>query len=466
MTHPTLGTSERPVRVAIIGSGPSGFFAADSLLKQKEIHVSIDIIDRLPTPYGLVRYGVAPDHQKIKSVTKLYEKTCNDPRVRFIGNVHFGSDLSHKEVRRFYDAVLYAVGASADRSLNIPGENLSGSLSATEFVAWYNGHPDYATLDPDLNMENVAVIGMGNVAVDVTRILAKSVDELRETDIADHALELLAESKVKNIYMIGRRGPAQAKFTTKELRELGELHNADINVKAADLDLDPISEASLEGNPALAKNIEVLRGFAQQERTGKPRCVHLHFFESPTELLGDEQVEGLRLETNRLEDQNGYLNAVGTGEFETLPIGMILRSVGYKGTPLKDVPFDTRKGVIPNQDGRVTTDEGEVVSGEYVAGWIKRGPSGVIGTNKADAMESVKRLLEDVPSLKPVAEHAASPRAVEEILAAKQVPFITFEDWLEIDRLETEAGKEQGRPRVKITQVQRMLARAKTAVFD
>ena len=466
MTHPTIGTSERPVRVAIIGSGPSGFFAADALLKQSQVHVSVDIIDRLPTPYGLVRYGVAPDHQKIKSVTKLYEKTCNDPRVRFIGNVHFGTDLTHEEVRRFYDAVIYAVGASADRSLGIPGEDLSGSLSATEFVAWYNGHPDYATLDPDLSVEDVAVIGMGNVAVDVTRILAKSVDELRETDIADHALDLLAESKVKTITMVGRRGPAQAKFTTKELRELGELRNADINVQAQDLELDPVSEASLEGNPALAKNIEVLRGFAQQERTDKPRCVHLRFFESPVALLGEMRVEGLRVERNRLEDRGGYLSAVGTGEVETLPIGMILRSVGYRGTPLKGVPFDARKSVIPNQNGRVTDSESEVIRGEYVAGWIKRGPSGVIGTNKADAMESVRLLLEDVPALEPVSEHAASPRAVEGILASKQVPFVTFEDWLEIDKLETQAGAAQGRPRVKITQVERMVARVKTAIFD
>ena len=466
MNHPTIGTTERPVRVAIIGSGPSGFFAADSLLKQSQVHVSIDILDRLPTPYGLVRYGVAPDHQKIKSVTKLYEKTCNDPRVRFIGNVHFGSDVTHEEVRRFYDAVIYAVGASADRSLGVPGEDLPGSLSATEFVAWYNGHPDYATLDPNLSTQNVAVIGMGNVAVDVTRILAKSVDELRETDIADHALELLANSKVKNIYMIGRRGPAQAKFTTKELRELGELHNADIDVLAQDLDLDPISEASLKGNPPLAKNIEVLRKFALQERSGKPRCVHLRFFESPVEILGERQVEELKIERNRLEDQNGTLNAVGTGEFETLPIGMLLRSVGYRGIALKGVPFDARKGVIPNEDGRVTNNEGEVVKGEYVAGWIKRGPSGVIGTNKADAMESVKRLLEDVASLKPVPDHAASPQAVEEILAAKQVPFVTFEHWREIDRLETEAGAAQGRPRVKITAVEKMLERSKAAIFD
>ena len=233
-----------------------------------------------------------------------------------------------------------------------------------------------------------------------------------------------------------------------------------------DLDLDPVSEASLKGNPALAKNIEVLRGFAQQARTDKPRCVHLRFFESPVALLGKNQVEGLEIERNRLEDQDGYLNAVGTGEFETLPIGMILRSVGYRGVALEGVPFDTRKNIIPNQNGRVTDESGEVISSEYVAGWIKRGPSGVIGTNKADAMESVKRLLEDVPSLEPVSEHAASPRAVEEILAAKQVPFVTFEDWLEIDRLETEAGKAQGRPRVKITAVERMLERAKTAIFD
>jgi len=443
--------ANRPLRIAIIGAGPSGIYAAEALIKQTEINVSVDVFDRLPTPYGLVRYGVAPDHQTIKSVTKVMQKVLQDPRVRFLGNVEFGRDLTFADLRRHYDAVIYTVGASSDRHLGIPGEDLPGSLSATEFVAWYNGHPDYQNLDIRLNVQGVAVVGMGNVAVDVTRILAKSAEELRQTDIADHALPVLAQSQVSDIYMLGRRGPAQAKFTTKELRELGELHNADIVVRPEELELDKRSAASIAGEPALLKNLEVLREFAARPLTGKPRRVHLRFFVSPVAILGEGRVQKIRLEKNRLDEN---LNAVGTGEFEELEVGLVLRSVGYKGVPLPGVPFDQRKGVIPNQGGRVLR-EGQVAVGEYTAGWIKRGPSGVIGTNKADATETVKLLLQDAPHL-PLAPEP-NPEAVTRLLQARGVRYVTLEHWLKLDALECALGQAQGRPRVKLTSVEKML---------
>jgi ferredoxin--NADP+ reductase len=443
--------ANRPLRIAIIGAGPSGIYAAEALIKQTEINVSVDVFDRLPTPYGLVRYGVAPDHQTIKSVTKVMQKVLQDPRVRFLGNVEFGRDLTFADLRRHYDAVIYTVGASSDRHLGIPGEDLPGSLSATEFVAWYNGHPDYQNLDIRLNVQGVAVVGMGNVAVDVTRILAKSAEELRQTDIADHALPVLAQSQVSDIYMLGRRGPAQAKFTTKELRELGELHNADIVVRPEELELDERSAASIAGEPALLKNLEVLREFAARPLTGKPRRVHLRFFVSPVAILGEGRVQKIRLEKNRLDEN---LNAVGTGEFEELEVGLVLRSVGYKGVPLPEVPFDQRKGVIPNQGGRVLR-EGQVAVGEYTAGWIKRGPSGVIGTNKADATETVKLLLQDAPHL-PLAPEP-NPEAVTRLLQARGVRYVTLEHWLKLDALECALGQAQGRPRVKLTSVDKML---------
>ncbi|WP_027877889.1 FAD-dependent oxidoreductase [Meiothermus cerbereus] len=443
--------ANRPLRIAIIGAGPSGIYAAEALIKQTEINVSVDVFDRLPTPYGLVRYGVAPDHQTIKSVTKVMQKVLQDPRVRFLGNVEFGRDLTFADLRRHYDAVIYTVGASSDRHLGIPGEDLPGSLSATEFVAWYNGHPDYQNLDIRLNVQGVAVVGMGNVAVDVTRILAKSAEELRQTDIADHALPVLAQSQVSDIYMLGRRGPAQAKFTTKELRELGELHNADIVVRPEELELDERSAASIAGEPALLKNLEVLREFAARPLTGKPRRVHLRFFVSPVAILGEGRVHKIRLEKNRLDEN---LNAVGTGEFEELEVGLVLRSVGYKGVPLPEVPFDQRKGVIPNQSGRVLR-EGQVAVGEYTAGWIKRGPSGVIGTNKADATETVKLLLQDAPHL-PLAPEP-NPEAVTRLLQARGVRYVTLEHWLKLDALECALGQAQGRPRVKLTSVDKML---------
>ena len=443
--------ANRPLRVAVIGAGPSGIYATEALIKQSEVAVSVDVFDRLPTPYGLVRYGVAPDHQTIKSVTKVMQKVLQDPRVRFLGNVEYGRDLTYADLKRHYDAVVYTVGASSDRHLNIPGEELPGSLSATEFVAWYNGHPDYQNLDIRLDVRGVAVVGMGNVAVDVTRILAKSAEELRQTDIADHALPVLAQSQVTDIYMLGRRGPAQAKFTTKELRELGELHNADVLVRPEELELDEKSAASIAHDPAMLKNLEVLREFAARPLSGKPRRIHIRFFVSPVAILGEGRVQKIRLEKNRLDEN---LNAVGTGQFEELEVGMVLRSVGYKGVPLPEVPFDSRKGVIPNQGGRVLR-EGQVALGEYTAGWIKRGPSGVIGTNKADANETIKLLLEDAPSL-PLAPEP-SPEAVTQLLQSRGVRYVTLEHWLKLDQHECAQGQAQGRPRVKVTSVAKML---------
>jgi len=447
--------TEQPLRVAVIGSGPAGLYAAEALIKQNTIPVSVDVFDRLPVPYGLVRYGVAPDHYKIKSVIGVYEKTLADPRVRFFGHVTFGRDLTRADYRRLYDAVIYAVGASSDRNLGIAGEDLPCSISATEFVAWYNGHPDAATRAMTLDARGVAVVGVGNVAVDVTRILAKTRDELAETDIADHALPVLARSAVTDIYVLGRRGPVQAKFTTKELGELGELANADIIVKPEEIALDLVSEAALVGQRVAQRNIEVLRAFAAKPLEGKPRRIHLRFLVSPVEILGTACVEGLVIERNRLDEQQ---RAVGTGDYETLDVQMVLRSVGYKGVPLDDVPFDTRTQVVSHRAGRVTISaDGAVVPGEYVTGWIKRGPSGLIGTNKADSVETVTSLLEDAPNLPRAAE--AEPEAVEMLLRARNVRYVTMADWLELEKYETTLGEAQGRPRVKIVHIEEMLER-------
>lgn len=442
------------LRVAVVGAGPAGFYATEALLKARE-DVSVDLFDRLPTPYGLVRFGVAPDHQKIKSVTRLYERALKDPRTRLFGNVALGRDLDHADLRRHYHAVIYAVGSASDRRLGLPGEDLAGSYSATEFVAWYNGHPDYCDASFPLDATDVVVIGMGNVAIDVTRILAKSHDELAVTDIADHALDQLADSSVRRITMIGRRGPAEAKFTTKELRELGELLNADIEVVADELKLTPQSAAAAAADVTTGKNVEVFNAFAEQQPSGKPRTVVLRFLLSPVELLGSDRVTGVRLERNELKaDADGYVRAVGTGEFETIPAQLVFRSVGYRGTPLPDLPFDERSGVVPNVAGRVVTGGalgGETLPGTYVAGWIKRGPSGVIGTNKADAMESVASLLADYDAglLANDDPEALAPAAVEELLATRGARVFDATAWFALDEQEIAAGEAQGRPRVK-----------------
>lgn len=449
-------SSENPLRVAIFGSGPSGIFAAESLIKQADIPLQVDIFDRLPTPYGLVRYGVAPDHLTIKSVTKAFDKTLSDDRVRFLGNVEFGKDISYQQAKKHYHALIYAVGASSDRRLGIEGENLAGSLSATEFVAWYNGHPDaqgnQAThIKQSLaRAKAVAVIGVGNVALDVSRILAKTADELQSSDITAEALEQLAQSGVEDIYILGRRGPAQAKFTTKELREFGDLSNAEPVVIASEIALNEAEEAAITDNTT-KKNLEVLRNFASRESIDKPRRVHLRFLTSPIEVLAENgQVSGLKVERNRLE--NG--RAIGTGESEILPVQMLLRSVGYLGQPLPEVPFDEQRAVIANQDGRVSQR-----TGEYTTGWIKRGPSGVIGTNRKCASDTVALLLADVAADQLGVEQSNleqySRQAVDELLSEVDVYY--FADWQELNDYEIAAGKAAGRPRQKVTQRSEML---------
>jgi ferredoxin--NADP+ reductase len=454
------------VRVAIIGAGPSGFYAAGALLQHKTVHVLVDMYDRLPTPYGLVRYGVAPDHQKIKSVTKVYDRTAADPRFRFFGNIDFGEDLTHADLRAHYDQIIYAVGAQSDRRLNVPGEDLQGSLSATEFVAWYNGHPDFVDLDIDLDCSSVVVVGVGNVAMDVARILAKTVDELKTTDIADHALEVLARSKVTDVYVLSRRGPAQVKFTNPEIREFGELADAQPIVDAAQLEIDPLSAASIEDDTAALKNIDILREYAQQPQDSRTRRVHFHFLASPVELIGDEhgRVQQVRVERNELRaDDSGYINSHGLGQYYTLPACMVLRSVGYKGIALEDVPYDTRRGIIPNREGRVFDPaSGELVSGEYVVGWAKRGPTGIIGTNKPDAVQTVERMFEDLPNIQPAP--IPDPAAIDGLLEERQITFVTIEGWQILDQLEVQNGVQEGRPRVKFTRIQDMLDALNAAV--
>ncbi len=452
-------STTRPLRVAIVGSGPSGFYAAEHLLKHQP-EIEIDLFDRLPTPFGLVRGGVAPDHQKIKSVIRVYEKIAANPAVRFYGNVRIGEDLTRDDLLRLYHAVIYAYGAQSDRALGIPGEDLAGSHAATDFVGWYNGHPDYRNREFDLGQESVVVVGVGNVAVDVVRILARTPEELHTTDIADYALDALRQSLVRDIYMIGRRGPVQAAFTNPELKELGEMAAADIDVRAAELELDPASAAALasEDHKVAAKNLETLRGFAAKPKRGKARTIHLRFLASPLQLEGEDRVERVMLGRNRLiSGLEGDVRAELTGEREIIPAGLVFRSVGYLGTGLPGAPFDPRRGVMPNLHGRILAAPGQVSPGEYAVGWIKRGPSGVIGTNKPDAVETTELLLEDSRTghLDPPDEPGRA--AVDSRLAAGNVRVVSWADWQRLDELEKRNGERLGRPRLKFTRVEEML---------
>lgn len=448
------------LRVAIVGSGPAGFYAAEALQKATP-GIAIDLIDRLPTPFGLVRGGVAPDHPKIKSVTRVFDRIATQPGFRYVGHVRVGTDVTIEELRARYHVLILCYGAETDRNLGIPGEQLAGSHAATEFVAWYNGHPDYAHRTFDLTQREVAVVGIGNVAMDVARILAKPTTVLAGTDLADHALQALAASQVQTIHLVARRGPVQAACTTPELRELGELEGVDVVVDPRDLELDPASEAELaameDRNPA--KNLEVLREWATRPRTDAKRQVVLHFNASPVALAGTEHVEGMTIVRNRLEaDGKGGVKAVPTDETKTLPVGLVFRSVGYKGKALAGVPFDDRRGVVPNIDGRVVAqaDSTTVVPGLYVAGWIKRGPQGIIGTNKLCATDTVTQVLADIAAgALPTVADDVSP--IDALLAERQVRVTSWADWQTLDKAEQERGAASGRPRLKITNVQEML---------
>jgi ferredoxin--NADP+ reductase len=458
------GTDARPLRVAIVGAGPAGFYAAEHLLRHDDLVAEVDMFDALPTPYGLVRYGVAPDHQKIKSVTAVFDKIAAHPRFRFFGNVGLGRDLGREELRAHYHQIVYATGAQTDRRLGIPGEDLEGSHAATEFVAWYNGHPDFRRCRFDLSAERVAVVGVGNVAVDVARILCRTPEELAGTDIADDALAALGESGVREVVMLGRRGPAQAAFTNPELRELGELAGADVVALGEEVELDPLSRAQLEKSPerATLRKVEILQGYARRPAAGKPRRLLLRFLLSPVELIGDARgrVRAIRLARNVLTaTPTGTLQATPTGVTEEIPVGLVFRSVGYRGVPLPGVPFHDTWGVILNERGRVLDPESrEPIVGEYAAGWIKRGPTGVIGTNKPDAAETVACMLEDMARGALLAPAGPAAEAAERTVRSRQPRYLTYADWLRLDELEVARGRALGRPRVKFTGLAEMLA--------
>jgi len=440
-----LGTEERPLRVAVIGSGPSGFYAAGALLNA-EPKVRVDVYESLPAPFGLVRYGVAPDHPKIKNVIKVYERTAQQEGFSFFGNVRVGEDVTVDELRAHYDALIFANGAQTDRRLGIPGEDLAGSYTATEFVAWYNGHPGYVGRSFDLSSEVAVVIGLGNVAVDVARILCKTVDELKDTDITAAALDVLATSGIREVHMVGRRGPAQSAFSLPEIKEFAELADCDPVVDPADMKLNAASQAELEQSSSARKIMAMLEKFAGQPGSGKSKRFVLHFCESPVELLGTDRVERVRLEKNGLSGEPGKQKARGTGETYEMDCGPFFRSVGYRGVPIEGVPFHEAWGIFPNDEGRITSD-GDPVPGLYAVGWIKRGPSGIIGTNKPDSIATVKNLLADLPNLTPCA--TPSSEAMARLLSERGVKVVSYDDWLKIDAAEIERGKAAGKPREK-----------------
>ncbi len=460
MTQP-LGTAARPLRVAIIGAGPAGFYTAEALLKTPDLVCQIDLFNRFPYPYGLVRDGVAPDHQSIKAVTRIYEKIAANEHVRYFGNVTFGTDLHHADFKQYYDQIVYAVGAQSDRKMGIPGEDLTNSMPATAFVGWYNGHPDYHDLNPDLSHERVIVVGNGNVAMDVTRILAASPDELAKTDIADHALAALRHSNVREVVMLGRRGPAQAAFTNPELKEFGELEGVDVVVDPADLELDEASAAMVAEDRKAEKNYALLKEYAERPLSGAPRRIVMRFLTSPKEIISSDAggVAAVLVERNMLQVRDdGRQVARGTGQFDTIQAGMVLRSVGYQGVPLVGVPFSEQSYTIPNAAGRVLEgDDKDVLPGEYVVGWIKRGPSGIIGTNKADAVATVKSMVADVPTLAGIDDTQRSVEHIVALLDERNIAYIQYSDWQKLNDYEVSAGKPQGRPRVKVTDVAQML---------
>lgn len=442
----------RPYHVAIIGSGPSGFFAAASLLKADGIDVAVDMLEMLPTPWGLVRSGVAPDHPKIKSISKQFEKTAEDARFRFFGNVVVGEHISAAELAEHYDAVIYAIGAQSDRSLNIPGEDLPGSVAAVDFVGWYNAHPHFEQVSPDLSGARAVVVGNGNVALDVARILVTDPDVLAATDIADHALESLRPCGVEEVVIIGRRGPLQTAFTTLELRELADLEGVDVIVDPAQLEGISDDDAAAVGK-VCKQNIKVLRGYAGREPRPGHRRIVFRFLTSPIEIKGSERVEAIVLGRNELvSDDSGRVVAKDTGAREELPVQLVVRSVGYRGLPTPGLPFDEKSGTIPNTAGRVDGSRNE-----YVVGWIKRGPTGVIGTNKKDSQDTVDTLIGDLSGASLADFGADHADKITEWLLSRQPQLVTDAHWKLIDEYERSAGEPHGRPRVKLPSLQELL---------
>jgi len=439
-------------RAAIVGAGPSGFYAADQLLVAG---FEVDLLDKLPTPFGLVRAGVAPDHPKIKAVTRVYDKTAARDGFRFFGGVELGRDVAREELRDRYHVVVYAYGTATDNRLGIPGEDRTGSYAATDFVAWYNGHPDACDAEFDLSGDTAVVIGNGNVAIDVGRMLLLHADQVAITDAADHAIEAFGNARIREVVLLGRRGPVQAAFTNPELRELGEMREVDVVVDRADLELDAPSTAELEeADGTTRRNVEILREYASRDPSGAPRRIGLRFLRSPVEILGDGEdgpVTGVRVAINRIEAAgDGRLRAVPTGHEEVVACGAVFRSIGYRGEPCAGIPFDERRGLIHNDGGRVVEEDGSLCRGEYAVGWIKRGPSGVIGTNKKDAHDTTEKIVADRDAGRLAEPTQPGPDAMAALLDERVPHHVTWEGWGAIDQLETSAGEAQGRPRIKL----------------
>lgn len=460
MPQAPLGSPDRPLRVAVVGAGPAGFYTADALLKHAGLQVDVDLIERLPAPYGLLRYGVAPDHPKIKGISAAYDRIADDPRVRFLGNVDVGHGVvGVSDVAACYDQVVFTIGCETDRHLGVPGEDLDGSHPATSFVAWYNGHPDHVSLPVNLGGERAVVVGIGDVAMDLARILLRSPDDLAPTDITSRALGILRGSRVREVVILARRGPAQAAFAAKELEDIGELPGVDVHVDTAlvraDLDaMDPHAGHDRH-------KLEVLAGLGERPKTEGNKRLVVRFLASPAEITGDHgRVTGIRVEATELRtDGDGRVSARGTGRLDTIDAGLVVHSVGYRGVPVPGLPFDDAHGTIPNAEGRVLDGAG-VLPNLYVAGWIKRGANGVVGTNKGDAAATVTRMLEDIAGQEPRAASEVARPAIDELLRSRGARVVTWEGWKAIDRVERERGKAVGKVREKLTSVDDLLAAA------
>jgi NADPH-dependent glutamate synthase beta subunit-like oxidoreductase len=451
---------DRPLRVAVVGAGPAGIYAAEALTRQSAVPVAVDLIDRLPTPFGLVRHGIAPDHPKMRAIRDTLHRTLDDPLVRFVGNVEIGVDISLDELRTHVDAVIYTYGAALDRHLGIDGEDLPGSLAATELVAWYTGHPDAdrARVEAALaGVRSVVVVGVGNVALDVARVLARTAAELESTDMPQHVLDALAATPVEEVTVLGRRGPAQATFTTQELRELDELAAATVLVDPADLELDPGSEERAAADRNVSRNLAVLRGWTEHVAEPGRTRLRLRFFGRPVRLLGEERVNGVEVERTAVD---GDGRAMGTGEVEVLPADLVVRSVGYRGMPLPGLPVDEHTGTVPHEAGRVLRD-GRPSPGEYVAGWIKRGPSGVVGHNKHDARETVASLLADAVEGRLMTQGPVGD-LVEQLVARGADP-VRLDDWRAIDAAEITLGATRGRARTTMHEREALMAAVRAA---
>ncbi|HEY3468402.1 MAG TPA: FAD-dependent oxidoreductase [Amycolatopsis sp.] len=429
-----------------MGAGPAGIYAAD-ILDKSDADVTIDLFERMPAPFGLIRYGVAPDHPRIKGIVTALEKVLAKPNIRLLGNIDYGTDIKLDELREFYDAVIFSTGASADRALDIPGIDLDGSYGAADFVSWYDGHPDVPREWP-LTATSVAVLGVGNVALDVARILAKTADELLTTDIPDNVYQGLKSSPVTDVHVFGRRGPAQAKFTPLELRELDHSPNVEVIVYPEDIEFDEGSVAALRASKQIDMVVKTLQEWAIRDQGTRPKRLHLHFFHSPSEVLGEDgRVTGLRTERTEL---TGDGTVRGTGEFHDWDVQAVYRAVGYLSSHLAEIPFDHAAGVVPNEAGRVLDLDENQLPGVYVTGWIKRGPVGLIGHTKGDAAETIASLLADAETLTP--PKYASPDAILEFLAARGIPFTTWEGWGRLDAHEKALGSAAGRERIKVVE--------------